>query len=112
MHLDIAFKAFIGLLSAIVIIGSGLGVIKGFSEAVAADQYMESVSKVILESNFNPEVIEKCKQDATEKDYVLEVKVEDAIKAGVKHYAQVKLTYYFEIKLFNIKQEKVQWKVL
>ena len=112
MHLDIAFKTFVALLAAIVIIGSGLGVITGFSKAVAAENYMESVSKVILESNFNAKVIEQFESDAAERNYELEVTVKDAVKQGVKKMAEVRLTYYFEIKLFHIRQEKVLWKVL
>lgn len=112
MHLDIVFKAFVGVLCAVVIIGSGLGVIMGFSRAVAAENYMSSVSKVIVESNFNSHVIEKCQLEAEENGYVLDVNVMDAVKAGVKKLAEVKLTYYFEIKLFNIRQEKELWKVL
>lgn len=112
MHLDIAFKAFVGVLAAIVIVGSGLGVTTGFSQAVAADNYMESVSKVIVESNFSQTVIDQCKQDAIENGYVLEVNTATSQKAGVKTYAEVTLTYYFEIKLFHIRQEKVQKKVI
>ena len=51
MHLDIVWKAFVGVLAAVVIIGSGLGVTMAFSHAVAADNYMESVSKKICEVN-------------------------------------------------------------
>ena len=112
MHLDIVYKAFVGVLSAVVIIGSGLGVITGFSQAVVADNYMEYVSKVIVESNYNENVIEKCKQEAMENGYVLEVTVDNAVKAGVKTYAKVELIYYFEIKLFGIKQQKVQTKII
>lgn len=112
MHLDIAFKTFVGLLAAIVIIGSGLGVTTGFSQAVAADNYMESVSKVIVESNYNQTVINQCKQDALENGYILEVTVDNATKAGVKAYAEIELTYYFEIRLFNIRQEKIQKKIV
>lgn len=112
MHLDIVFKTFVAILASVVIMGSGLGVTTGFSQAVASDNYMEAVSKVIVESNFNANVIEKCKQQASENGYVLEVTVQEATKAGVKSYAQITLTYYFEIKLFNIKQQKVQTKIV
>lgn len=111
MHLDIAFKAFVGVLVAVVIIGSGIGVTTGFSQSVAADNYMESVSKVILESNYNETVIEKCIDEAAENGYALEVNVQPASKAGVKSYAEVRLTYYFEIKLFGLRQQKVQTKI-
>lgn len=112
MHLDIVFKAFIGVLAAVVIIGSGIGVTTGFSQSVAADNYMESVSKVILESNYNESVIEKCMEEAVENGYALEVNVQPASKVGVKNYAEIRLTYYFEIKLFGLRQQKVQTKII
>lgn len=112
MHLDIAFKTFVGLLVSIVIIGSGLGVTTGFSQAVAADNYMESVSKTIMESNYSKAVIAKCQEEAKENGYVLDVTLQSAAKAGVKTYAEVKLTYFFEMKLFNVKQEKIQKKII
>ena len=112
MHLDIVYKAFVGVLAAVVIIGSGLGVITGFSQAVAADNYMESVSKAIVESNYNETVIDQCQEEAEANGYVLEVDVERAAKAGVNSYAKVELTYYFEIPLFGIRQQKVQTKIL
>ena len=112
MHLDIAFKAFIGVLSAVIIIGSGLGVTTGFSQTVAADNYMEAVSKVIVESNYSPSVINQCIQEAAENDYVLTVELQDAIKAGVKNYAKITLTYYFEIRLFGLRQQKIQIKII
>ena len=112
MHLDIAFKGFIGVLIAVIIIGSGLGVTTGFAQAVAADNYMESVSKVIVESNFNPNVISQCMEEAAENEYVLDVELQEATKAGVKTYGKITLTYYFEIKLFGLRQQKVQSKIV
>ena len=112
MHLDIAFKAFIGVLAAVVIIGSGIGITTGFSQMVEADNYMESVSKVIMESNYSEAVINRCIQEAAENGYTLEVNVMWASKAGVKSYAEITFTYYFEIKLFGIKQQKVQKKII
>lgn len=112
MHLDIVFKAFVGILAAVVIIGSGLGVTTGFSQTVAADNYMESVSKIIVESNYSPSVINSCIQEAAENGYTLSVDVYKAVKAGVRSYAEIELTYYFEIKLFGLKQQKVQKKIV
>ena len=112
MHIDIVFKAFVGVLAAIVIVGSGVGVTTAFSQTVAADNYMESVSKVILESNFNKNVIEACIQEAEDNGYKLSVEVQNATKAGVKYYAQISLIYYFELPLFGLKQEKIQKKII
>ena len=112
MHLDIVFKAFVGMLVAVVIMGSGLGVMTAFSQSVEVDNYMESVSKVIVESNYNTKVIAACVQEAKENGYVLEVQVQRATKVGVKQYARIRLSYYFEIPLFGLKQEKVQVKII
>ena len=112
MHLDMVFKAFVGIMVAVVMIGSGLGVMNGFSQIVGADNYLESVSKVIIESNYNQEVISSCAVEAAENGYILQVHVEKATKAGVRNYATIQLTYYFEIPLFGIKQEKVRMKMV
>lgn len=112
MHLDMVFKAFVGMLAAVVIIGSGLGVVGGFSQAVAADNYMETVSKVIIESNYSEDVINNCMDEAAQNGYALQVDVVRSVKAGVKSYATVRLSYYFEIPLFGIRQEKIQIKLI
>lgn len=112
MHLDMVFKAFVGILAAVVIIGSGLGVVSGFSQAVAADNYLETVSKVIVQSNYNAEVVQECIEEASQNGYILKVDVIRSVKAGVRNYATVQLTYYFEIPLFGIRQEKIQLKII
>ena len=112
MHLDMVFKTFVGVLVAVIIIGCGLGVTTGFSQMVAADNYMESVAKVIVESNYNANVIDDCKDEAMENGYNLQVELQRAIKAGVKTYGKITLMYYFEIPLFGIKQQKIQTKII
>ena len=112
MHLDMIFKAFVGILTAVVIIGSGLGVVSGFSQTIVADNYLETVAKVIIESNYNTDVISSCIEEASANGYSLQVDVVRSAKAGVRSYATIRLTYYFEISLFGIKQEKMQMKVV
>lgn len=112
MHLDMVFKAFVGILAAVVIIGSGLGVVSGFSQAVTADNYLESVSKVIVESNYHADVISNCMDEAALNGYTLQVDVTRSAKAGVRSYATIQLTYYFEIPLFGIREEKMQIKLI
>ena len=111
MHLDIIFKTFVGVLVAVMITSTGLAVITGFSKSVAANNYMESVSKVIVESNYAPNVINACIMEATDNGYSLDVKVERARKAGVKVYAEIALSYCFEIKLLGIKQNRILKKI-
>ena len=112
MHLDMIFKAFVGILVAVVIIGSGLGVINAFSQNVAVDNYMETVAKVIIESNYNQNVINSCISEAASNGYILMVTVDGSERVGVRNYATIKLTYYFEIPLFGIRQKKIQIKTV
>lgn len=112
MHLDMVFKAFVGILAAVVIIGSGLGVVSAFSQTIAADNYLETVAKVIVESNYSEDIIDDCIDEAAQNGYSLEVDVIRSAKAGMKSYATVEMTYYFEIPLFGIRQEKIQIKMI
>lgn len=112
MHLDMVFKAFVGILAAVVIIGSGLGVISGFSQVIEADNYLETISKVIVESNYNTAVIHNCIEEAALNGYTLQVEVVRSVKAGIRSYAMVQLTYYFKIPLFGINQKKIQMKII
>lgn len=106
------FKAFIVVLSALFMVVSGFSVTAGFGGAVAANNYMESVSNLIIESYYNDEVIEACVQDAETHGYELTVSVEGKNKPGTARYMQIKLTYDFKLELFGYTQEKTLTKVL
>ena len=107
-----AFKALVAILSALFIVASGFSVTKGFAGAVEANNYMESVSKLILESYYNEEVIATCVAEAAENGYELTVSVEGGDRAGGAKCAKIEFIYDFELKLFGYVQEKKQMKVL
>ena len=106
------FKAFIVVLSSLFMVVSGFSVAVGFGDSIAANNYMESVSNLIIESYYNDEVIEACVQDAAVHGYELSVSVEGKNKPGTARYMRIELTYDFELKLFGYSQKKSLTKVL
>ena len=106
-----AFKTFIVVLSSLFMIVSGFSVILGFSDVVAATNYVESVSNIIVESHYNSTVITECIQDANDNGYVLTVSV-TGNSPGAAKYAKIVLEYDFELKLFGYKQAKSLSKVV
>lgn len=110
--MSVVFKAFIAILSALMIVVSGFCVTQGFSASVAANNYMEQVSLLIVESYYNDAVITECIEDASEKGYTLSVTVEGETKPGCAKYMKIRMTYDFELKLFGYKQAKSIMKVL
>lgn len=110
--MSIIFKAFIAILSALFIVVSGFSITLGFSDAVAANNYMEQVSVLIMESYYNDAVIAECIDDAADNGYTLSVNVEGERKAGAAKYMKIEMKYDFELKLFGYKQTKSIVKVM
>ena len=110
--MDIIGKVLVGCIAAVLLVMSGTTVIMGNSDEVAANHYLDSTAKVILESNYNADVIDKCIDNAAENDYVLNVELIGSASAGKKQYAQIKLTYKYSLKLFGFEQEKTIVKML
>lgn len=110
--MSVAFKAFIAILSALFIVFSGYSVSLGFGDAVAANNYMEQVSALIVESYYNDAVIAECINDAADNGYTLSVTVEGETKPGCAKYMKIEMQYDFELKLFGYKKTKSIMKVM
>lgn len=110
--MDIAYKVLVTVLSLIIIIASGFAFILGHSEDVAVNNYFESVSKIIIESDYNENVIDSCISDAADQGYELTVNVYGNGKDGSKKYADIELKYMSNYKLFGISIDKVKKKVI
>lgn len=107
-----AFKVFITVLSAVFIVAGGFAVTLAFSSAVSTNDYFESVSAIIVASNYSEDVIRDCISDAADSGYELTVLVEGGSKPGQAKYMKIQMKYDFEINLFGFSQEKVKTKVL
>lgn len=110
--MDIIGKVLVGCIAAVLLVMSGTAVIMGNTDEIAANQYLDSTAKVILESNYNADVIEDCIDVAADNGYVLDVELKGSVSAGKKQYAHLELTYKYSLKLFGFEKEKKIVKML
>ena len=77
------------------------------ADVAAAKEYKADVVAELENSNFNPEVIAGCREQAAAQGYELEVVpcIYDDIYD--RQIAEVSLTYRYEIPLLGISQERV-----
>lgn len=110
--MEIVGKILIGCMAAIFLAVTGVSVVLGNTDETNANHYLDSVSKVVIESNYNPGVIAECCTDAEERGYVLQIEVYGNDKPGAKKYAQVKLTYTYSMNLFRYEKQKTLEKIV
>ena len=101
----------IGLAAAFILVTSLCAPLTSMDVANSS-YYFETVSSVIIESNYNEDVITQCQQEAQENGYTLEVVVYGGTIPGEQKYAEFTLTYYFEVPLIGLKIPKVRQKVM
>lgn len=105
-------KVLIACISAIFLVISGASVVLSNTEETNANHYLDSASKVILESNYNQSVIDECCQNAADNGYTLQVTLYGDTKPGTKKYAQMKLTYTYSMNLFQYEKQKSIEKII
>lgn len=110
--MDVIGKVLVGCIAAILLVMSGASVIMGNTDEVAANQYVDATAMIILESNYNAEVISECIDNASDNEYTLSVDVYGSSSPGKKQYAKIELTYKYSLKLFGFEKEKTISKIL
>lgn len=110
--MDIIYKTIGAVFSVIIIFVGGLAVNISDAAEVQTNNYFESVSKTVIESNYNEEIIEALIQEAEEQGHVLTIEVYGSDNPGAKRYADIRLQYKYNVKLFNISIDKTKQKVL
>ena len=110
--MQIVIKTIIIGVSAIFLLVVGVDGIFAANDMVAASNYLDNVSEVIMESNYNETVILECRDEAIEKGYVLEVTVSGGTLPGAKRYAEIKMTYPLKISLVGFSTQITKQKVL
>lgn len=76
-------------------------------KTAAAKEYKAAVVAEVENSNFNPNVIEACIQDAKTQGYALEIRTCAYEKDMDRQMAEVFLTYDYKIPVLGIAQKKV-----
>lgn len=84
-----------------------IGMIGVSADVAAAREYKADVIAEIENSNFNPNVIEACRQQAGQQGYELAVSSYCYDAQNDRRIAEVELTYAYEIPLLQISQQKV-----
>ncbi len=110
--MDTIFKTIITGIASIFLLAGSFAVILGVMDITRSSDYLESVSAVIVESNYNADVIEECRQEAEGYGYKLEVTVYGGAVPGTSKYADIRLTYTFEVPLIGYSTQKSRQKVL
>ena len=100
--MDSIFKVLLAFITAIFIMFTGASMIMGFSSSTAAENYFQGVTKTIVESNYNADVISNCIAEAESNGHKLTVSIGGSELPGASKYAQVELKYRFDLKLLNI----------
>lgn len=77
------------------------------ADVAAAKEYKADVVAELENSNFNPEVIAGCMEQATAQGYELEIVPCTYDDIYDRQIAEVRLTYRYEIPLLGISQERV-----
>lgn len=103
-HIIGAFSTLIFLLLHLWI---GAAVLTFGAEAAAAKEYKAAVIAEIENSNFNPNVIAGCRQEATRRGYLLEVQCSTYDEEQDIRSARVRLSYSYEIPLLGISGQKM-----
>lgn len=110
--MEMIYKTMILVVLVIFLVSSGFAVSNTCIDIVRANNYFEEISKVILESNYNENVINTCCEEALKNGYKLSVLVEGNNRPGVLNYAKLVFTYKYEIKMFGVSIEKQKEKII
>lgn len=84
-----------------------IGMITVSADVAAAKEWKADVIAEIENSDFNPRVIDGCKEQAAQMGYVLEVNTGSYNGARERCVADVRLTYDYKIPLLGISKSRV-----
>lgn len=110
--MEVIFKVLVAGIAAVFLVTGGVSVVLSNADETKANQYVESVSKTILESNYDNTVIAECIQNASDNGYTLSVTVVGSSQAGKMQYAKLKLTYTYSLNLFSFSKQKTISKIV
>ena len=110
--METIYKMMILVVLVIFLVSGGFAVSNACIDIVSANNYLEEVSRVILESNYSEKVINACCEEALENGYKLSVLVKGNKRPGVLNYAKITFEYKYEIKMFGVSVEKQKEKIL
>jgi hypothetical protein len=98
------WKVILGIFVSVMIIFSGLGILKANNELAAAEQYLYAVGSEISASNFAKSVSDAKVEEARERSYELEVELINTGEGRSMHtaYAILTMSYPYDIALLHL----------
>ena len=106
------WKVVLSFAVIILITAVGITITSVNADVTAAGDYMEELSAVIRESNYNENVIRECQQEAAEHGYELEVEVYRNEDRAGNCYAKMSMRYPYRLPLFGIEIQKSKEKII
>lgn len=84
-----------------------IGILDASADVAAAKEYKAAVVSEIENSNFNPNVIAGCIQEATDRGYILEITTCMHEEERSSRMAEICLTYDYTIPVLGIARQEV-----
>ncbi len=106
------WKVVLSFAVIIMITAVGITVTAANADVAAAGTYLEELSALIREGNYNDGMIRQCKKEAEENGYVLDVEVYRRQSYDRCSYARVRLQYPYRLPVFGIQVYKVKERIL
>jgi len=100
-------EAFSILLILVINLLLCIGLLGASADVAAAKKYQEDVIAEIENSNFNPNVIEGCREQAALHGYILDVSPSLYDADHDSRIARVSLTYRYEIPLLGVQEKRL-----
>lgn len=110
--MDIVYKVTVAVLCAVILAAGGYALLMSHSEDIAVNNYFESVTQTIIESDYSDDVIRACMDEAKTHGFDLTVDVHGNQVHGINKYAEITMKYTSEIKLFGVSVEKTKQKII
>ena len=90
------FKTILSILLVAMIAYTGIGVLWAYNAAVAAEQYLNKVTREVSTANLRTNVLDAEVQDAKDHDYELSYETMDD-NHGTRHYVSLTLKYKYTV---------------
>ena len=95
-------KAFLGVFFTLTICCLGIGIIRASTDARNADASLAAYAERIGCSNYAPDVVEACIEDARDEGYDLDVRLIQPDDRDSASHAALSLRYHFRVPLIMI----------
>ena len=110
--MDIIYKALITILSIILLLSTGLSLTLSMADELERNHYFTSITETLVDSHYSEEVKTMLIDDAAEKGCELRIEIFGSNAPGFYKYAEVTLSYNFQLEMFGIVLPRVKHKII